>query len=809
MAVTFVEAAIIYVLASVLLKAPLVRRVSFEGARKALFFFNVGFAYKLLLGHLLVKYAAGEKATDYFAFGYMISTLMALKAHDKGIPLRLGRAVLQVSLTGALIGSLIGFALTFIPKGWVTDPSQSPGTPADPPAGQLLDALRDDRPSLYGPAQPGSEVVPDATQREAFGQALGELVAYSADRDSARLTEARRRLADVGYELHELRGGYLYLRERQPHRGWGIYMFNPAQPNGSAFEVPAPLAEWATMEAGAVLFERWQGRALAIEGGRRTRRAGARDDSRSFFHVFHRAVGRQNAVRLRGYPDDGPDRPEPPNALRVWSALPPGLRLADLRGMIGPFEITWEPTGVADGAIAELTLNWEARRTLFAQSAVGASSDRPPAGLRSEEGNIRDWLFARRSDIAGPGTDLYKPATVSEMLYFDDEVVTPVLRAVRSRGDAPKWGDADRDRLRAAATSAAAFRYTLTLYRDSGTGTDFVVLAEADTPRRRYWGTYVFRAGKAGGYLIQVPRPLAEQNSYEFGVTLFDRQQAAVFAVVGTHPDANRNRSSQLYRPQGRANLFNLVSQVVLREAGTDPMMVVQSRAFGVSPTGLTPTADVLFATDNGATGPAALTPLGNGLFRGLERDRLSIQFADGSVETAGYGAAGSAQTGYLVQTTNKELALVWVTPVARSNYRQQTENELQRAHVSALDIPTVERSLFDHLVGLGKRTGAASVPADVRELIERYSATQDVVALHAAVSRGRDRGLRFERLIDPDSQRSFLLIHDRGSFPLVANIGVRPVFPAGVMREPLLDRERVAEFIRTRAVWLEIGGGP
>lgn len=799
--VTFVEAAFIFGLASLVLKAPVIRNMSFEGASKALFFFNVGFAYKMLLGHLLVRFAVGEKATDYFAFGYMISTLMALKAHDKGIPLRLTRAVLQVSLTGAVLGSVIGFALTFLPRWGPTRPDETPPA-ADAPAGRLFDALPGDRPGLYGPTPPP---VPDAAQRATFTRALGELLAAGSAPVTSRVGTARRLLGEVGYELHELRGGVLYLRERPPGRGWGLYALDLAHRAGPAIEVPAPLDEWAALDAGAVLFERWQGRALAIAGGRRTGRfARAADDTRSFFHAFTTAVGGQNVVRLRGHADA---EPEPATLVRVSGGLPTGLRLADLRTATGPFDLDWAAGGRAAGSFAEVTLNRSARRALLARSAV--EDDRPTAGLAEVEGNLREWLFARRAEIADAGTNLYKPATVGELLYLDDAVLTPIARAVRSRGDRPAWGPTELDALRAAAAAAGAFRYTLTAFRDTATETDYLVLAEMAGPPQRYWGTYVFRAGGAAPFVVQVPRPLAEQNSYEFGVALFDRTAAAVLAVVGAHPDANRDHSADLTRLKSRVSLFHLVAQVALREAGAEPMLLVTCRALGVSPTGQTPDADVVLATDNGATGPADLTPLGAALHRDLGRDRLAIRFADGSPETSGYAAIGSARVSYLPQAENKELAIVWVAPLARSNYRQQVENDLQRAHFAALDVPTVERPLYDHLAGLDDRAGPAAVPGDVRTAVERYAATQDVVALHQAVSAGRARGLRFVRVIDPDSQRAFLLLDDGLGVPLVGNVGTRPAVAGEVTRLDRLDRAAVAGFVRSRRLWLEIGGAP
>ncbi len=109
---SFVEAAIIYVLARLVLKIPAVANANIEGGRKLLLFFNVSFAYKLILGHAMVFLAYDIKTSDLYGFGYLLSTLIAIKAHDKDIFPRLMRSTLEVSLAGAVLGNLVGFLIT-------------------------------------------------------------------------------------------------------------------------------------------------------------------------------------------------------------------------------------------------------------------------------------------------------------------------------------------------------------------------------------------------------------------------------------------------------------------------------------------------------------------------------------------------------------------------------------------------------------------------------------------------------------------------------------------------------------------------
>ncbi|WP_128891458.1 poly-gamma-glutamate biosynthesis protein PgsC/CapC [Erythrobacter sp. HKB08] len=108
---SFAEAIVIYMIARALLKTPWLANATIEGARKMLLFFNISFALKLLVGHALVLMAWDVKTTDFYGFGYLLSTLLAIKAHDKDIFPRLMRSTLQVSFVGAGVGNLVGFLL--------------------------------------------------------------------------------------------------------------------------------------------------------------------------------------------------------------------------------------------------------------------------------------------------------------------------------------------------------------------------------------------------------------------------------------------------------------------------------------------------------------------------------------------------------------------------------------------------------------------------------------------------------------------------------------------------------------------------
>ncbi|MHA6332397.1 poly-gamma-glutamate biosynthesis protein PgsC/CapC [Qipengyuania sp. CAU 1752] len=109
---SFAEAIVIYLIARAILKMPMMANATIEGGRKLLLFFNISFAWKMLVGWAVVWMGLDVKTTDFYGFGYLLSTLIAIKAHDKNIFPRLARSTLQVSLLGAVFGNLFGFALS-------------------------------------------------------------------------------------------------------------------------------------------------------------------------------------------------------------------------------------------------------------------------------------------------------------------------------------------------------------------------------------------------------------------------------------------------------------------------------------------------------------------------------------------------------------------------------------------------------------------------------------------------------------------------------------------------------------------------
>lgn len=792
-----IEILIILVLVRLLLKIPVVSRLHWEGPREILLFFNVSFAYKMAIGWLLPMVWPTLQVVDVFGLGYLLTSLIAMRMHNQEIVARVARATLQTSLIAVGIASLAGFALTLLPS-----PQQWTDTTPDAAAAiqtldrPLMELLGEDRVSLKWTRPTGTAPSPTLNELAAFKTGMERLRNYLKTGDAATLASAVQPLRQAHYEITIDQQRYVFLRERAPANGWGSYVLDRRAPGQLLVEIPAPLDEPGASAAGGWLFDRLGGQALAMAGTRRNinpnRSLDVLTDRQTVFQVFHDVMARRDVLQVRGYTSEsiGALAPEiagayrageaqPPTLLWVKGKLPPGLNLATLKRFIGDVDSRWASAPMANrqqestvDGFAELFLNRSNLRRLIARATVSGFADAPlKVGELRINGYLQEWLLASTGLIADRGTNVYRPPSAEELLYFDEEILSPLLDALRNDHHQNVWTAAGLEGLRAIAGSAEAIGYHLLRYQHRYSGREYVVLAEDEAPAtRRYWGSYVFRLGEPSGYMVQVPHPLFEVNAFEYGLSLFDELQGDTLLLAGAHPEANLDGSSDVLNPDHARSVFSLVNQVVLREAGRRSLLGVAVRTYSVTPDAAPPPVDVLLSWSNGMQQLASVGPLGQGLLKRLRMDGLSYQMLTGSAYAAGLHIGGIPQTRYLTAAKDKELALLWLSPLAKIGYRQQSDNISQQAQFDAVAIPTVHEDLRQRIAGLTAANGLP--PADWQAALRAYMERRDIVDLQQLRAW---REYSYQRVIDRDTQMAFLLVFDeRQRLRLVANLNPR-----------------------------------
>lgn len=810
---TLAEAAVAYTVSDLLLRTPLFRGITVEGARKVLLFFNVAYAYRFCLGHVLPMISPNIAVNDYYGFAYLLSSLIALKMHSKHIVLRLSRATLQTSFVAAVAANLLGLWLATVfgsvPMGVRKQPITT--TPLLTSAETIETIALREKLRLYRKRASESVVMPTPGELNWFREAL-QLIQQHVDTGAPEALElARNYLLKLNYTVELVQPRYLCLHEGSLHRGWGVYIINLSQPHGLVIEVPAPLEEWSVVEAAVQLYCRLGASALAIAGGGRfankDRSSDVLENRNSPFHVFHQVFGRRNVLQVRGATIDAVRQmPElaSSNMLFVKAELPRSLSLKGLQTEIGSFGLRWVPLRLPNAqqrqtraGFAELWLTRSTRillKSQLADSVVNVGEPTVPS-----TGLVLEWLLEQKRQIAKGGSNAYLPPLPEELLFFDEEILTPLLD-VAEYGYGPSGLSAEAVNLiRAINCSAWLVGYQVYLMHDASINQDFLVLTESAEPHsKRYWGIFVIRLGEKQPFMVQVPRPLFDLNTLEFGAHLFDRLKAESILIAGSHNEANPYQTSDVLDVRNVANVFSLVNQVVLRQAHARPKMVVQCRGYA-NTVGESDLPEILIAAQDGICEKAMLGSLGQALVDTLETDGFRLRFVDGSPLAAGYEIFCVPQAQYINQSVNKEFAVLWLSPVLRDAFRPQEDYPL-RVQLAAAGVSIVKDDLRERLKKCLLSGRKTVIPPELRELLINYVGTMDVVLLVKALNGWPE--FEYSAVLDRTSKQLFLLVaSDTEALPVVLNLRPRHV---QLPTTGLTEQGQIEQFVRSRSPLLE-----
>ncbi len=746
------EALVIYALAVALLRSPLLANRNIEGARKLVLFFNVGFAWKMLLGWLIPIFQPEWKSSDFFGFGYLLSTLIALKVHDKGILARLTRATLQTSVTGVVFATAIGFSLVLLSQrpiesvftSAVTEVREVPALP-----GNLREVLEAEKILLYSTTRPGS--APSASEAEIFRVALERVGLYlETNGPLLLLVEAQQLFGQVGYEVAWVEGRYLLIRE-QPQlvrRGWGSYLLDTKNAYGLLLELPDPLEMEGLTEAATLLMNALGGRGLAIAGFSRHRTpAGGLDVLRefgTFYQVFHRAFGGTRVLQLRGY------TPASRRALRlpgeeagsvraqIWikGRLPPGLDLVRMQQWMGAFTVQWgEPrlpnvqsASAAEG-FAQLFLDHEQIRALRFRSLLAEQTPTDVSDRLTTTTLLENRLLLAEDVIAGPATERYRQPTMPELLFADVELLTPLINRVKQSANGTLDSGADIELL-SLDRAAVSIGMELRVFTDAVTGGQWLILGDPEPPASRHLGTYVFRLNARQPVALQVPRPRYERNTVSAALELFRSMEACCLFVAGAHAWANADGSADPVRSAARQSLFNLVSQVFLREVGPQARLVVQVRGFSDDESAPVTEADRVLAVHNGAISPQQLTPLA-GAFHSVLAAREGVTLLAGAqgAEDSRFGIGRLQQAAYLDATDAGEFAVLWLSSDLRRAYRDADVSDAAAQQFHALSLPVHDAPLDQWMASRPRQLVFAPDPS-LRTVFGDYVVQRDILLL-------------------------------------------------------------------------------
>ncbi len=828
---SFIEATIILIIASRLIKMPFFAKRHIEGARKLLLFFNVSFIYKMILSFFLIYFFPLVKISDYYGFGYLLPTLIAIKMYDKDIYSSLTRATLQVSIFAVIIASVIGFSLTLFPNMNYTNGtllSLNENIMAETNK-NLIETIDVDKLDLYKTRHANSVALPQPFELDIFSEALKNISNYVEHRSEESLIRAASLLKRLNYSIEKVQDSYLYLKENAPKRGWGLYVFSLKSLNKLLVEVPAPMDERNTLEVGIWLFQDMKAQALAIAGSYRNSNIDGSSDVLNYYQtlyqVFHHTLKKNEVLQIRGYtadntpslnnmikPENEKNTSEQQTALWVKSGVPPSLNLVRLKQLVDKFDIKWGSNGSKNiqrddsrRNFSELILNRDSIRKVFSMSSVN-TKDIPLLALdKTIDGYLQEWLFSSKDRLAANGTNAYVPAKQEELLYFDDEIITPLIKVLSSEYKNNAWSTLGLEELHKINTAAIVFNYEIIRYHHLSTGKDYLILSENEAaPKRKYWGTYVFRLGHSEPYVVEVPRPIFEANTFEFSVSLFEVIQAQALLIGGATPYANTNYSSDIIRSENKVNIFNLLNQVLLRENSNLPMMTLQIRALSIRDEIPLPPADIVLALDTGNVGKNYESTLTKLLINRMEKNGLTILPVDGRVETAGYEVGFVPQSLYIPATQNKQFGIMWLSPLLRSGYRLRDQVKFEMSVFNALGISTFTGDAYKYITSKSLPQKQGVIDNEFKKDLKHYLVNQDMVVLENL--KNNYKNYQFERVVDITSGQSFLFVYSStNELLMLANLFPRQFEKTYATTVDKFDRKNFNEFLGERAIWIEL----
>jgi hypothetical protein len=528
--------------------------------------------------------------------------------------------------------------------------------------------------------------------------------------------------------------------------------------------------------------------------------------------LFHQAVANNNALQLRSYTrsaarqllgmrgeDKSLDLDISQSAVYVKRSLPTDLSLKKLEQLLGQFEINWHTPktqnrqrDTAINGFAEVYLNSDSLLNIFTQ----ALSDSDYMALAKEQridGYLQSYLLEGKLDFAEKNSNSYVNAAKHELLYFDQAVLKGTLALV-DEVQGHQWLEKHHNRLRQIAHASARFGYDVLLYRHISSDERYIIFQPfKDVEVEKHWGTYVVKVGPASEYLVEVPRPIFEQNTFEFGAQLFQVLNARAMLVSGAHPYANTDGSAQVSSMRNPDTLYNLFHQSLLSHyRGSEPFAVVVR---GFKPSEDETANEALVAHFEYQKPGARFHPGLKALQQTLKDGGLSLSEPTDNEISERFEAKLNAQSRYTRFIYDAQYAEVWLPSLLREQFKRQGQDDSLAKKIAAVKLPLEFKDVKQHLSSLQFGQADPGQITELKALLQDFEQSQNITALMAL----KEKAEQVEVLVDKNSGQYFMTFADsRQRLLLVANL-----LP---LNSGVADND-IAAFLDNRRHFLQQGG--
>lgn len=734
---TIVEALVLAFAARAALAFPLLKRRNLEGPRKLAFVLCVGFVLKLALGWVLVLWWPAIRVTDLFGFGYVLTSLMAVKMINLK---KTGRVMLPsifVSLVGYATASAIGFGLeqvaprihgTMNVSGEVASSQRLWRTPIGVMAlatvriqgerGSRAPEL--DRRSLVEYTVLWRDIDTWMRKQSRFDTAAIDHLSDRASVFGLRFVS----VASANRPAWALIDGQEQLASQF---GWETAVLFPGAP-GPVIVVPRSGREHPTAEAAASLCESLQCRAILVSG--------SEGRLRPSFLAARRALAAETIVELRGDVDIEAGHPR----IHVRYALPDSVRLPALWPWVA--ELTWDPPPGDRWRPASSDVIIRVHPDDLWQRLMASA----PALTARPHVSMVGWLDAWYGDgIATARPPL--PPSPTELLVLERLIVSRL--ASGSRAHAP-W----------LAQLAQSLDHTIEwLPHAARDGGAWVVSGD----RQRGWLAVALAESPTIPLAIEVPRPRGETGIGRVATQLWEAEGASALVLDGewsiSAAPGEVSRYPDVVGLGNTATAFHAAHQA-LTASFKDGASILQLRGFA-STRGLRD--DVIVSLGEPLFDSERVPPLIARIVSkegAIGRLATSLRWVDGSADVVELAGAGDPQLLYARATGTVGFAIVWISDVIRAGALPVGDREDTRQRATRLGVRFDDRPVAEALTaGLKAPAAARTIPpplAVALEFAKDYAARLDLAALAQASA---VRGVKVALNWSNDPQGAYVLL--------------------------------------------------
>ena len=695
---SILEAGIIYGLAVIILKAPIFKNITIEGARKILLFFNIAFGYKMLIGYILPLFIPDVKIMDVYGLGYMLTSLIAIKMYDKKLGLKMTRTTLQTSFIAVIIATIIGYFLLFVPT-FINTREQKRAIKLESKGrydnyDNISEAILKEQIRLYGFIRKTKNI----TQNElvTFRNAVNSLKNYVYERSDILLTYAKLQLLHLGYRISIVEDKYLLLYESSWKNSRGIYVISLNPKEEVLVEVPLPTQGPGLIESALLTFTNNNFAAFAVAGAKTSLPNQLQSyliNNNTFYNTFCSIFNTRPPIqffRLDSYIEDllGKLKKEKNNLFSTnyiyYSNSLSNDKVNKLKNLFpNQKKLDKKPSFLQDNnnTIAlflspESELNTLEELGSFKLKITRFDEEEKIYTLLSSntKGFFDKSLSAITSFFKSEASKKLKnkPLTIEKARFIDTQVITPIIELTNNYD---KLSDKEKEtKLKLISFAAKIVGCTISVLDFETLKCNYIVLTKFGESNEYLGGTFAFKTNNYKPYTIEIINP-SDKDNIKLGTYMSLYSKARACFISGS-VEPSKFFSYVDDSPTVRS-LFNLVNQVIMREIDSNTTnskdnqkefrpLVVQINTIKKTDSDIDenyPANTAYISTYHGKYKYSQLDKQEQKIYSFLQECDLDVKFDDGSPLTAGLGAIHSVQSEYIPETKNTNFVMIWLTP--------------------------------------------------------------------------------------------------------------------------------------------------